>query len=144
LLERDGVAKCFELSLESAGAVFGRVAADRSAHPRLIEAAAEAFGLLVGGIRDCQNAGVVRNGDPEELALCAWSATHGLSALAVDGQLDKSARGLGEFAQAVIGNAPASAVLHNREFTDRATNLFAEKYPAATLRALGLTKGTGK
>ena len=47
-------------------------------------------------------------------------------------------------AQAVIGNAPASAVLHNREFTDRATNLFAEKYPAATLRALGLTKGTGK
>jgi len=84
--------------------MFGRVAADRSAHPRLIEAAAEAFGLLVGGIRDCQNAGVVRNGDPEELALCAWSATHGLSALAVDGQLDKSARGLGEFAQAVIGN----------------------------------------
>ena len=26
MLERDGVAKCFELSLESAGAVFGRVA----------------------------------------------------------------------------------------------------------------------
>src|SRR5439155_442643 len=51
-----------------------------------------------------RRAGVVRNGDPEELALCAWSATHGRSALAVDGQLDKSARGLGEFAQAVIGN----------------------------------------
>jgi virulence factor Mce-like protein len=46
--------------------------------------------------------------------------------------------------QAVIGNAPASAVSNKREFTDRETNLFAEKYPAATLRALGLSKGTGK
>jgi virulence factor Mce-like protein len=46
--------------------------------------------------------------------------------------------------QAVIGNAPASAVLHNRELTSRETNLFAEKYPAATLRALGLVKGASK
>jgi virulence factor Mce-like protein len=46
--------------------------------------------------------------------------------------------------QAVIGNAPASAVANKREFTNRETNLFAEKYPAATLRALGLSKGTGK
>jgi virulence factor Mce-like protein len=46
--------------------------------------------------------------------------------------------------QTVIGNAPASAVANSREFTDRETNLFAAKYPAATLRALGLAKGTGK
>ena len=43
-------------------------------------------------------------GDPEELALCAWSATHGLSALAVDGQLSDLAGRLGELAQAVTAN----------------------------------------
>src|SRR5256885_2131329 len=36
--------------------MFGRVAADRSVHPGLMQAAAEAFGLLVGAIRDCQEA----------------------------------------------------------------------------------------
>jgi hypothetical protein len=50
--------------------------------------------------------------------------------------------------QTVIGNPPASTVSNNREFTNRETNLFAEKYPAATLKALGVTKpkskGTGK
>jgi virulence factor Mce-like protein len=46
--------------------------------------------------------------------------------------------------QAVIGSAPAADVLNNREFTSRETNLFAEKYPAATLRALGLVKGASK
>jgi hypothetical protein len=44
--------------------------------------------------------------------------------------------------QPVIGNAPAADVATKREFTDRETNLFAEKYPTATLRALGLLKGT--
>jgi virulence factor Mce-like protein len=46
--------------------------------------------------------------------------------------------------QAVIGNAPAGDVSANRELTTRETDLFAEKYPAATLRALGLLKGTKK
>ena len=67
--------------------MFGRAAADRSAYPSLRAAAAETFGLLVGAIKDCQRAGLVRPGDPEELALAAWSGTHGLSSLAVDGQL---------------------------------------------------------
>jgi AcrR family transcriptional regulator len=84
--------------------MFGRVAADRSAHPGLMEAAGEAFDLLVGAIRDCQEAGVVRDGDPEELALCAWSATHGLSALAVDGQLAKRAARFDQLAHVVTGN----------------------------------------
>jgi AcrR family transcriptional regulator len=84
--------------------MFGRVTADRSKHPGLMEAAQEAFRLLVAAIRDCQQAGLVRGGDPEELALCAWSATHGLSALAVDGQLSDLAGRLGELAQAVTAN----------------------------------------
>ena len=41
--------------------------------------------------------------------------------------------------QAIIGNAPASAVGKNREFTTREQNLFGEKYPAATLKALGVS-----
>jgi hypothetical protein len=36
--------------------------------------------------------------------------------------------------------APATAVEKNRELTTRDQNLFGEKYPAATLQALGLTK----
>jgi AcrR family transcriptional regulator len=84
--------------------MFGRVAADRFKHPGLMDAAQEAFRLLVAAIRDCQQAGVVRGGDPEELALCAWSATHGLSALAVEGQLSDLAGRLGELAQAVATN----------------------------------------
>lgn len=84
--------------------MFGRGAADRSAHLGLMEAAREAFGVLVGGIRECQEAGIVRQGDPEDLALCAWSATHGLSTLAVDGQLGERAARLEDLAQAVTGN----------------------------------------
>jgi AcrR family transcriptional regulator len=84
--------------------MFGRVAADRSRHPGLLEAAREAFELLVAAIVDCQQAGLVRGGDPDELALCAWSATHGLSALAVDGQLHDHAGRLAHLAQAVTAN----------------------------------------
>src|ERR1035437_2034663 len=39
---------------------------------------------------------------------------------------------------AVIGNA--ATVANNREFTSRENNLFGEKYPATTLKSLGLTK----
>jgi len=46
--------------------------------------------------------------------------------------------------KAVIGNAPASAVSSNRELTSREQNLFDEKYPAATLKALGLAKPAPK
>jgi len=46
--------------------------------------------------------------------------------------------------QAVIGNAAAASVSKNREITSRENNLFGEKYPAATLKALGLSKGTSK
>jgi AcrR family transcriptional regulator len=84
--------------------MFGRVPVDRAAHPGLQAAATAAYGLLTGAIRDCQAAGVIRGGDPEELALCAWSAVHGLSALVVDGQLGERARPLEPLARAVTDN----------------------------------------
>jgi hypothetical protein len=46
--------------------------------------------------------------------------------------------------QAVIGNLPARDVSNNREITSRETNLFNEKYPAATLKALGIAKAKPK
>jgi hypothetical protein len=42
--------------------------------------------------------------------------------------------------QMVIGNVPSADVSHNREITSREDDLFGEKYPEATLKALGLEK----
>jgi AcrR family transcriptional regulator len=84
--------------------MFSRMPVDRAVHPALEAAATAAYALLMGAIRDCQAAGVVRAGDPEELALCAWSAVHGLSALVVDGQLGERARKLEPLARAVTDN----------------------------------------
>jgi virulence factor Mce-like protein len=46
--------------------------------------------------------------------------------------------------KAVIGNAPASDVTNNREITRRETDLFNEKYPPATLKALGIATAQPK
>jgi AcrR family transcriptional regulator len=69
--------------------MFGREIVERPPHPGLQAAGGAAFELLVDAIRDCQQAGIVRPGDPVALAVSAWSAVHGLSALVVDGQLDR-------------------------------------------------------
>ncbi|HBH01578.1 MAG TPA: TetR/AcrR family transcriptional regulator [Candidatus Rokubacteria bacterium] len=69
--------------------MFGREVADRARHPGLQAAGGEAFALLVDAIRACQQAGLVREGDTETLAVSAWSTVHGLAALVVDGQLDR-------------------------------------------------------
>jgi AcrR family transcriptional regulator len=50
----------------------------------------ETFRLLLAAIADCQAGGVVREGPPEELAVTAWSAVHGLASLLVDGVLPRS------------------------------------------------------
>jgi virulence factor Mce-like protein len=44
----------------------------------------------------------------------------------------------------VIGNLPAGSSTNNREITTREQNLFGQRYPASTLRALGITSsGSG-
>jgi len=43
--------------------------------------------------------------------------------------------------KAVIGNTPAGGSTSNRELTLREQNLFGERYPSATLKALGLSTG---
>ena len=50
-----------------------------------------------------------------------------------------------EKGKAVVGNLPAASVATNCEFTTREQNLYGEKYPAATLKDLGIsTKAKGK
>ena len=46
--------------------------------------------MVVDAIADCQRAGLVRSEEPAaDLALTAWSSVHGLSALLLDGVLDR-------------------------------------------------------
>ncbi|HWY18802.1 MAG TPA: MlaD family protein [Solirubrobacteraceae bacterium] len=44
----------------------------------------------------------------------------------------------------LVGNTPAGGSANNRELTSREQNLFGEKYPSATLKALGLAGGKKK
>ena len=70
--------------------MFGRDMADRSAFPTLRQVASDTLGIVVDAIADCQRAGLVRSEEPAaDLALTAWSSVHGLSALLVDGVLDR-------------------------------------------------------
>ena len=70
--------------------MFGRDKADRSAFPTLRHAASDTLAMVVDAIADCQRAGLVRSEEPAvDLALTAWSSVHGLSALLVEGVLDR-------------------------------------------------------
>jgi AcrR family transcriptional regulator len=67
--------------------MFGSEVPDKAAHPALKEAGDRTFALLVQAIAEAQASGQVRAGDPEDLAVAAWSLVHGLAALLVDGKL---------------------------------------------------------
>ena len=67
--------------------MFGSEVPDKAEHPALKAAGERTFALLVQAIAECQAAGQVRRGSPEDLAVAAWSIVHGLAALLVDGKL---------------------------------------------------------
>ena len=70
--------------------MFGRDMADRSAFPTLRQIASDTLTMVVDAIADGQRAGLVRSEEPAaDLALTAWSSVHGLSALLIDGVLDR-------------------------------------------------------
>jgi len=56
-------------------------------NPDYAKAGNEASGTLLGFIVDCQNAGLLAQGDPEPLALIAWSMVHGIAKLASSSHL---------------------------------------------------------
>jgi len=70
--------------------MFGRGVVDRSRFPALRQVAADTLAMVIDAIAECQRAGLVRDDEPaRDLALMAWSCVHGLSALLVEGAVDR-------------------------------------------------------
>jgi AcrR family transcriptional regulator len=61
--------------------------ADKAERPDLRAAYEDAFAVLLRALQTSQAAGLVREGEPRELALAAWATVHGLAWLLVDGQI---------------------------------------------------------
>ena len=80
-----------------------------SAHdgPGPVEQAARAsYQVLLDGIRDCQQEGLVDAGEPQQYAITAWSLVHGAAMLSMDGLIGDhgpSEEQAGRLAQMVTG-----------------------------------------
>lgn len=59
--------------------------AEAAADPAVRSAEAAVFALAVNEIASAQRQGLIAPGDPQELALLAWSTAHGLAVLTIDG-----------------------------------------------------------
>ncbi|HEX6739484.1 MAG TPA: TetR/AcrR family transcriptional regulator [Vicinamibacteria bacterium] len=89
--------------------MFGREVAESHGYAGLWNVAQEGFGLLVGEIVDAQEAKVLPGDDPRGPALAAWSATHGLALLLVDGLLARQGlAGPGRSVEALAREVTAS------------------------------------
>ncbi len=66
--------------------MFDASLSNRTIYPPLYQAALKNFDCLMGTIARCQQQGLIRAGDPKELAQINWSLVHGLSLLAIDRQ----------------------------------------------------------
>jgi AcrR family transcriptional regulator len=75
--------------------LFGPEVADKARHPGVRDAGLRAFGVLIETIAAGQRAGVVREGEPGELALGHWSAVHGIALLMLDGLVAERAAAAG-------------------------------------------------
>lgn len=64
---------------------YGATSAQRN--PELEQAATQAFMVLVDSIKSGQQQRLIRQDDPQQLALAAWALTHGLAMLLLDGQI---------------------------------------------------------
>jgi len=67
--------------------MFGPELADRERHQPLFEAGKVTKNMLTGAIKAVQESGTLRPGNPDDLALAAWTIVHGLASLYVNGQL---------------------------------------------------------
>jgi hypothetical protein len=69
--------------------------ADKRRYPAVRDAGHRALGVVVETIAAGQRAGVVRAGDPAELAVCHWASVHGIAQLLVDGMVSERADAAG-------------------------------------------------
>jgi Tetracyclin repressor-like, C-terminal domain len=67
--------------------MFGSFAVDRCSYPELNATAYKSFDLLLQSVRECQEARLICDDNPQKIAQMLWSLTHGLSMLIIDGQL---------------------------------------------------------
>ena len=67
--------------------MFGSELPPKEDHEELKEASDSTYQRLAHIVKDCQAQGLLRSGDPESLALTAWSLSHGLAVLVVDKQV---------------------------------------------------------
>lgn len=67
--------------------MFGTPRSERDKYPAKAAAAQQAFMVLANIIIEGQAAGVIKPGEPQQLAQVAWSLVHGLAMLLINGQL---------------------------------------------------------
>jgi len=82
--------------------MFGGFVAKANCDPELTTEASGAFGVLLAALAELQEQRVVREGDPEALALFVWSAVHGVAMLAIDGQLTRPGRSLDQVPHLIV------------------------------------------
>lgn len=95
----------------------------------LAEASAAALAVLVTAMTAAQHGGSVREGDPVEDSLAAWSLVHGLSALLVDHHLEN--KGLPHDADA-LARRFGEALLHGLAGTPREATVASSSATAST------------
>jgi AcrR family transcriptional regulator len=75
-------------------------------YPEAAEAAEQSFRMLMALVEACQREGVLPAGDAKQLALLAWSMTHGIAKLAITGRFPfSSQKEILKFAEYVIANS---------------------------------------
>jgi len=75
-------------ALEHPGQFRVMFGAEAAAEPAVRSAEAAVFALAVNEIASAQRQGLIAAGDPQELALLAWSTGHGLAVLMSDGLVE--------------------------------------------------------
>lgn len=88
--------------------MFGGFGLKAACDPDLAGVATSAFQLLVDAIAELQAAGVMRRDDPQRLARFVWASVHGLSMLAIDGQLGPPGSALQDLATATVADIQAA------------------------------------
>jgi hypothetical protein len=82
--------------------MFGGFVAKTDCDPDLRIEASGAFGVLLSALVELQQQKLVRQGNPEPLALFVWSSVHGIAMLAIDGQLARPGLSLDPVLHAVV------------------------------------------
>lgn len=79
--------------------MFGEEIARDGAYEDLATASRAVFDLLSGGIASLQAKGIIRKGDPDDIAIGAWAMMHGLVMLSLDGQTTVARRSLAKLTE---------------------------------------------